>query len=146
MICRSGGGYILEKQHDYIINVYPGADASFELYEDDGFTYDYKEGKCARTLIEMTDTDDEGFVLTVHERQGYFGGRPDNGHIHTHNSIPEIKGIQPVRDMEVWIHGDVSVTCDGRDVPTTMENGKTRFILKAQDQGSTFQCRWRSAL
>ena len=34
--------YILEKQHDYIIDVYPSQnkEATFTLFEDDGFTYD----------------------------------------------------------------------------------------------------------
>ena len=48
--------YVLEKQHDYIINLYPGGDSAFCLYEDDGFTYDYQDGKYAQTRSEMPDS------------------------------------------------------------------------------------------
>ena len=34
-----------------IIEVYPSGDTSFEIYEDDGLTTDYKEGKNATTMI-----------------------------------------------------------------------------------------------
>ncbi|MGM9674345.1 MAG: DUF5110 domain-containing protein [Bacteroidaceae bacterium] len=37
------------------ITVYPGSDASFTLYEDDGDTYAYEQGHCHRTLIEWND-------------------------------------------------------------------------------------------
>ncbi|MBQ7461706.1 MAG: DUF5110 domain-containing protein [Bacteroidaceae bacterium] len=35
--------------------VYPGADASFTLYEDDGETMDYQKGKCSRTTFQWND-------------------------------------------------------------------------------------------
>lgn len=97
--------YVLEKQHDYIIGVYPGADASFCLYEDDGFTYDYEKGFYAETLIETKNTTDSGFELIINPRKGGFPGRPDNGHNEKKNSIPEIKAVLPEKDMVVEIHG-----------------------------------------
>lgn len=96
--------YLLEKEHDYIIDVYPGGKTSFTLIEDDGFTYDYLEGKLAETEIIMGEPMEDSFEVTVRQRKGFFEGRPNNGHHQEENSIPEIKGMQPVRDMEIVIH------------------------------------------
>jgi len=96
--------YILEKEHDYRIDVYPGAEASYTLYEDDGYTYDYQLGKVATTDIYLSAGDESGFEVTVKMRKGDFVGRPDNGHNHDRNSIPKIEGIKPVRDMTVVLH------------------------------------------
>lgn len=95
--------YILEREHEYIINVYPGADSSFELYEDDGFTYDYENGGFATTAISLTDNGNKGYELTVGERVGSFSGRADNGHNIVANSIPKIDGIKPVSDMKIKV-------------------------------------------
>ena len=51
------------------------------------------------------DNGNEGYTLTVGLRKGSFPGRPDNGHDHTHNSIPRIDPIAPVRDMKVYLAG-----------------------------------------
>jgi alpha-glucosidase (family GH31 glycosyl hydrolase) len=94
--------YILEREHEYIINVYPGGDSSFELYEDDGFTFDYKDGGFATTRIALNDKNG-GFELVVSERVGSFIGRADNGHNINQNSIPKIDGIKPVSDMKIKV-------------------------------------------
>ena len=56
---------------DLEIRVYPGADASFTLYEDDGLTYDYERGKFTR--IRM-DWDDTARKLVIREREGKYDG------------------------------------------------------------------------
>lgn len=94
--------YILEREHEYIINVYPGGNSTFELYEDDGFTFDYKDGGFATTRIALNDKKD-GFELVVSERVGSFVGRADNGHNIYQNSIPKIDGIKPVSDMKIKV-------------------------------------------
>ena len=53
------------------LKVYPGADASFVLYEDEKDNYNYENG--AYTEIPMT-WDDESKTLTIGERQGFFNG------------------------------------------------------------------------
>lgn len=53
----------------YEIRVYPGADASFTLYEDSGDGYDYEQG--AYATVEMQ-WDDSKKTLTVGERKGSF--------------------------------------------------------------------------
>jgi alpha-glucosidase len=53
------------------IRIYPGADADFSLYEDDGNTYSYEKG--ASSLIPMH-WDDKKRTLTVDDRTGTFPG------------------------------------------------------------------------
>ena len=49
--------------------IYPGEDGSFELYEDDGLTYDYEAG--AYTLIPLNWNDDKK-ELVIGSRQGSY--------------------------------------------------------------------------
>ena len=53
------------------LRVYPGADADFALYEDDGLTYDYENGAYSTIPIHW---DDAGQALTVGARRGRFPG------------------------------------------------------------------------
>ena len=53
------------------LRVYPGADASFTLYEDEGDSYSYEKG--AHALIPFQ-WDDSTRALTIGERQGTFPG------------------------------------------------------------------------
>jgi alpha-glucosidase len=60
------------------IRVYPGADAAFSLYEDNGDNYDYEKG--ALTHIPMH-WDDHARVLTVDDRQGSYPGMLATRHL-----------------------------------------------------------------
>ena len=51
------------------VRVYPGADADFTLYEDDGDTYAYEHGACSRIPMRW---DDRRRTLTVGSRRGSF--------------------------------------------------------------------------
>ena len=51
------------------LRIYPGADASFSLYEDDGSSYDYEKGLYTRIPMHW---DDQARVLTLGARQGQF--------------------------------------------------------------------------
>jgi len=53
------------------LRVYPGADAEFTLYEDDGLTYDYEKGDYSTIPIRW---DDAGQTLTLGARHGSFTG------------------------------------------------------------------------
>ena len=55
------------------IRVYKGADATFTLYEDEGDTYNYENGKYA--TIPFTWNDAAG-QLTIGARSGSFTGMP----------------------------------------------------------------------
>lgn len=56
---------------DLKLTVYPGADASFTLYEDAGDGYGYEQGECAHTTFLWNDQEK---VLTVMPREGAFPG------------------------------------------------------------------------
>ncbi|MEO7246986.1 MAG: DUF5110 domain-containing protein, partial [Novosphingobium sp.] len=56
-----------------VLNVFTGADGSFELYEDDGTSMAYQAGKFTRTPIRW---DEAAGVLTIGARQGSYDGAP----------------------------------------------------------------------
>jgi alpha-D-xyloside xylohydrolase len=64
--------YTTEKPADPIeLRIYPGADAKFELYEDENDNYNYEKGKYS--IIQFLWNDKEK-TLTIGERQGEFKG------------------------------------------------------------------------
>ncbi|MBR1462957.1 MAG: DUF5110 domain-containing protein [Prevotella sp.] len=68
--------YCDEKPAELInLYVYAGADASFQLYEDEGTNYNYEKGKFA--TIDITYNDAER-MLTIGKREGSFSGMLKN--------------------------------------------------------------------
>jgi alpha-glucosidase/alpha-D-xyloside xylohydrolase len=62
--------YTTEKSGEPLVfHVYPGADGEFDLYEDDGVTFDYKSGKFTRLRASWNDAQRQ-FILT------HSGGEP----------------------------------------------------------------------
>jgi len=55
------------------IRVYPGADASFTIYEDEGDTYDYETGQYARIPLTWSNATK---TLTIGARTGSYTGMP----------------------------------------------------------------------
>lgn len=55
------------------LHLYPGADGSFTLYEDDGISNDYLEGLFSRTRMELVSNAD-GCKLTVLPKEGGYDG------------------------------------------------------------------------
>lgn len=53
------------------LNVYTGADGQFEIYEDDGVSYDYEDGRYARIPVRY---DESGGALLIGARIGNFEG------------------------------------------------------------------------
>lgn len=134
--------YVLEKPHDYVIRLYPGADCDFTLYEDDGFTYQYQQGAYALTKFSISDSCAEGFSFTIHPRQGSYEGAPDNGHDVENNSIPNIPGMAEERDCTILIaHRSLaSVTLEGEELPLRTEEGHTLFTAPLQGRGDKPLC------
>lgn len=61
-----------EKRPELItLYVYGGADSSFELYEDDGTSYDYERGEFSTINISY---DDKNSTLTIGDRNGTYEG------------------------------------------------------------------------
>ncbi|MCE5299452.1 MAG: DUF5110 domain-containing protein, partial [Spirochaetia bacterium] len=68
--------YTTEKAADPIeLRIYGGADASFELYEDENDSYNYEKGIYSTIRF---DWDNEGRILTIGTRQGEFPGMLKN--------------------------------------------------------------------
>ena len=53
------------------LRIYPGADAQFTLYEDDGVSLLYRNGECSRIAFNW---DDDRRTLTIARRQGSYDG------------------------------------------------------------------------
>ncbi len=60
------------------VRIYPGADAAFTLYEDDGESYAYEKGASARIPMQWND---RKRVLTVGGRQGQYPGMLTTRHL-----------------------------------------------------------------
>jgi alpha-D-xyloside xylohydrolase len=72
--------YASEKPADPIeIRVYPGADGSFVLYEDEGDNYNYEKGAYATIRFDWNDASGK---LTIGDRQGTFPGMLDHRTFH----------------------------------------------------------------
>ena len=56
------------------ICIYPGADAVYTLYEDDGYTNDYEQGACSRITFQW---DDRQQRLTIGQREGKYQAMPE---------------------------------------------------------------------
>lgn len=124
--------YLLEREHEYIINLYPSECAgSTVIYEDDGYTYEYQSGGYAVTEITSSGISDSKLTLTVGKRVGGFDGKPDNGHNILNNSIPSIKPMPAISDIKVIIHGahPKHITLDGVELPYTSAAGKCEFTV-----------------
>ncbi len=64
--------YVNEKPWDFItLNVYPGANAEFTLYEDEGDNYNYLDGKFTEIPMRW---DDRKRTLTIDARKGAYDG------------------------------------------------------------------------
>jgi len=58
-----------------LLHVYPGADGSFNLLEDDGTSNDYLDGIYASTILEQC-KDVNRMLLTIHPVEGFYKGMP----------------------------------------------------------------------
>lgn len=66
--------YTSEKPWDYLtLKVYPGKNAEFDLYEDEGDNYNYLDGKYSSIKISWND---RKRVLTIDNRKGSYEGMP----------------------------------------------------------------------
>ena len=65
-------GSIIPVNNDEVL-LYPGADGSFMLYEDDGTTMAYGQGECSSITFQW---DDARHRLTAGKRIGKYQGMP----------------------------------------------------------------------
>ncbi len=68
--------YVGEKAWDNLeLRIYPGADAAFTLYEDEGDNYNYEKGKYTTITMQWSDSHR---TLTIGERKGSYDGMLTN--------------------------------------------------------------------
>lgn len=127
--------YLLEKEHNYILCVYPGADCNGTLVEDDGWSFDYEKGKVATTNAFISNSKSDSFELTLEKRKGTFEGRENNGHNKIENSIPKVSGIPKIRDISVRIFTTKpsSITVNGKEQPFNYTDGCVSFVVDASE-------------
>lgn len=102
----------IQKWDTLQIRIYPGADAEFQLYEDEGDTYNYENGQYSTISFKW---DDANRKLTVGDRSGTFEGMktqrvfdvivvgPDNGTGEALSETVDVRvnydGTQQVADL-----------------------------------------------
>ena len=127
--------YIEKVEPDnYILSVYPGADTEFVLVEDDGYTYDYAEGKCAETSVRIENSEDSGFDLLIAMRTGEYFGRPKREGDAYKESDPEIHGMKEPTSFTAAIKNTCakSVTLGGEKVDISFDGEDTVFTVPAE--------------
>ncbi len=64
--------HVAEKSEEpVVLNIYPGADATFKLYEDEGTNYNYEDGAYSMICLHW---DDQAQSITIGKRNGSFPG------------------------------------------------------------------------
>lgn len=103
------------------LHLYPGADGSFVLYEDDGESYAYQDGAYATTSIRMEENSQEGFCLAVDRRHGSYEG------------MGEVFTFQAVVHTDKKIR---SIVSDERPIPFQLnEDGTYSFTIPSEKHG-----------
>ena len=89
------------------LDIYPGKDASFELYEDDGKSMEYQEGTYALTSINTTSTDKE-VTVSVAKSEGSFQ-LPDRSYlmqIHMESAPKSVSvNTKSLNKLSTWNNG-----------------------------------------
>lgn len=96
----------------YEIRIYPGADATFTLYEDDGETYDYEQGRRATWELKW---EDAARTLSVGAREGSFPGLVATRELRIVVAAPG-RGVGPEESATV----DRTVTYTGAPLTVTL--------------------------
>ena len=73
-----------------VLNIYPGADASFTLYADEGTNYNYENGAYSNISLSW---DDAARSLTIGKREGSFKGM-DKTMTFAVNLMGEVKNVE----------------------------------------------------
>jgi alpha-D-xyloside xylohydrolase len=83
------------------LRIYTGADGNFNLYEDEGDSYDYEHG--AHSIIPIH-WNDQAQVLTIGDRQGSFPGMPERRTFRVVRvTSTDGVGIQPTSNFEATV-------------------------------------------
>ena len=108
--------YVDEKLPETLeIRVYPGADGSYSLYEDNGKDYSYEQGKFTRIKFEWNDAKGE---LTIGDRKGEYDGMLKNRTFRICLMNEQNAGVGNVAKA------DAEVKYSGKKVTVNLKSGK----------------------
>ena len=105
--------YATESADPLELRVYPGADATFTLYEDAGDTYAYEDGKYATVTLRWSDAQRQ---LTIGAREGGYEGMLES---RTFNVV--IVGMDHGAGGDVTTAADQTVTYTGTETVVTLQ-------------------------
>jgi len=116
--------YVGEKKAEVItLDVYPGKNGSFDLYEDDGESLDYQKGSFSLTKISTTSTANS-FSITIRQPQGRFTPTKHRYlvQLHSNNTPKKIteNGADKKANSEWWLNEKENVV----SVMTASDNTK----------------------
>ena len=121
------------KGDKYTVDLYHGENCEFELYEDDGLTYDYLNGDYAVTRMSLT-SDGDALTFTLCKREGGYEGREPRTGDSYRPSDPVISGMGKTPEFKIVLNTAEarSVTLDGKEIDFTADGGKTVFTVPAE--------------
>jgi len=126
--------YIGQKSAQEIhLQVYTGGSSSFVLYEDDGVSYLYKEGKIAVTEF-LSQTRGNEFVLTIGVRRGSYDGMP----AHRSYKVSILAEACPLSVTidgnhaggEAWTYDKQAKCIQIQDLPDSLEDASREIIIR----------------
>jgi hypothetical protein len=103
------------------LHVYPGREADFELYEDDGDTYGHERGALAKTRLAYRETGVQ--QITIEATEGTFNGQPASRvwHLVFHGSSPSVnvRVDEVALDRDLWTYNlaDRTLTVHPGEIP-----------------------------
>ena len=102
-----------------ILSIYPGADAAFEVYEDDGLSLDYQQDRSLRTPVTLTRKGDR-WELSIGPARG------------------EYEGMMARKQYEVRVHADAepkAVTVNGASAQAAWDAQEkvAKVLVEAQE-------------
>jgi alpha-glucosidase len=66
-----------KKMEELEVDIFPATSSNYSLYEDDGISYDYKNGKYSITSFESNLSDTSGVISIKHDYNKFNSGRKD---------------------------------------------------------------------
>ncbi|HHT28160.1 MAG TPA: glycoside hydrolase family 31 protein [Firmicutes bacterium] len=109
-----------DKSRALIIEVFPGAQGSFTLFDDDGVSMEFEQGMYGRTELRMQG-DEHGLVIRIGERKGSYTNQPERIPT-TLRVLSEKRPRRVLKDNQelaagAWRHDGRYLTIELGDVP-----------------------------
>lgn len=107
-------GNSTDNPEELIFNIFPGANNSFTVYEDDGKTRSYENGDCVKTTVTLNWGDKK--TITVSKPEGNISLIPDNRKYKIILNCVNDVGLSSDADIEKsYKNGAIEITSDCAD-------------------------------